>query len=96
MSNNTQVDVSFIFSLAAFIGLVINIILTIRRDNKANNKERDYTNEGIIKANMKLDQICTTTNGMVLQMDKMNEKMNTMALKQENHETRIRMLEDSK
>ena len=39
MNNNTQLDISFIFALSAFIGLIINIILTIKRDNKANQKE---------------------------------------------------------
>lgn len=96
MSNNTQIDMSFIFSLAAFIGLVINIILTVKRDNKANQKDDYSLKEGIIKANMKLDQVCSTNNSILVEVDKMRSQMNTMALKQENHETRIKMLEDSK
>lgn len=96
MKNDTTVTFAFIFSVISTLGLIINLILTIRRDNKSNQKEDNSVKEGIIKANLKLDQVCTTTNGMVLQMDKMNEKMNNMALKQENHETRISILEEKK
>lgn len=94
MNNNTQIDMSFIFSLAAFIGLVINIILTVKRDNKANQKDDYSLKEGIIKANMKLDQVCSTNNSILVEVDKLSDKVNSMALKQENHETRIKILEE--
>lgn len=94
MKNDTTVTFAFIFSVVSTVGLIINLILTIRRDNKANQKEDSSIKEGIIKANMKLDQVCTTNNSILLEMDKMSEKVNNMALKQENHETRIKILEE--
>lgn len=96
MTNNTQIDISFIFALSSFIGLIINIILTIKRDNKANQKEDNSIKEGIIKANMKLDQVCTTNNSILLEMDKLSDKVNEIAIKQERHEIRIKMLEEKK
>lgn len=94
MKQDTTVTVAFIFSLISALGIIINLILTIRRDNKSEQKEDNSVKEGIIKANMKLDQVCNTNNSILLEMDKMSEKVNNMALKQENHETRIKILEE--
>lgn len=93
MKNDTTVTIAFIFSLISALGVVINLILTIRRDNKSEQKDDYSLKEGIIKANMKLDQVCSTNNSILVEMDKMSEKINNMALKQENHETRIKILE---
>lgn len=104
MKIELTVIVAFVFSLLTAIATIINLFLTIKRDNKNNVKEdiqnikddiekNKEMNTGIIKANMKLDQVCNTTNGISLQVDRINDKVNAMALKQENHETRIRILE---
>lgn len=94
MKQDTTVTIAFIFSLVSTLGVVINLFLTIKRDNKANQKDGYSLKEGIIKANMKLDQVCTTTLDINKQLDKLNDRVNEMALKQENHETRLRILED--
>lgn len=94
MNNDTTVTFAFIFSVISTIGLIINLFLTIKRDTKNAQKDDSALNEGIIKANMKLDQVCTTTLNMDKQLEKLNDRVNEMALKQENHETRIKMLED--
>ena len=93
MNGETTVTFAFIFSAIATIGLILNLYFTIKRDNKNQEKDSLSLNSGIMKANMKLDQVCSTTNGISLQIDKLNDKVNTMALKQENHETRIKILE---
>lgn len=93
MKNDTTVTFAFIFSVISTVGLIINLILTIRRDNKSNQKDDITLKEGIIKANMKLDQVCNTNNSILVEMDKLSDKVNSMALKQENHETRIKILE---
>lgn len=93
MKNDTTVTFAFIFSVISTIGLILNLILTIRRDNKNNQKEDITLKEGIIKANMKLDQVCNTNNSILVEVDKMRSQMTSMALKQENHETRIKILE---
>ena len=93
MKQDTTVTVAFIFSLVSTIGVIINLFLTIKRDNKANQKDDYSLKEGIIKANMKLDQVCSTNNSILVEVDKLSDKVNSMALKQENHETRIRILE---
>lgn len=94
MKQDTTVTIAFIFSLVSTLGVVINLFLTIKRDNKANQKDGYSLKEGIIKANMKLDQVCATTLDINKQLDKLNDRVNEMALKQENHETRLRILED--
>ena len=94
MKQDTTVTLSFIFSVISTIGLIINLFLTIKRDNKSQQKDDSEISTGIIKANMKLDQVCTTTLDINKQLDKLNDRVNEMALKQENHETRLRMLED--
>lgn len=93
MKQDTTVTFAFIFSVISTIGLIVNLFLTIRRDNKNQQKDDTAISTGIIKANMKLDQVCTTTLDINKQLDKLNDKVNDMALKQENHETRIEMLE---
>lgn len=93
MNNETTITFAFIFSVISAIGLIINLILTIKRDSKSNQKEDITIKEGIIKANMKLDQVCNTNNSILVEVDKLSDKVNTMALKQENHETRIKILE---
>lgn len=94
MKQDTTVTIAFIFSLVSTLGVIINLFLTIKRDNKADQKDDYSLKEGIIKANMKLDQVCTTTLDINKQLDKLNDRVNEMALKQENHETRLRMLEE--
>lgn len=105
MKQDATITIAFIFSLISTLGVIINIILTIKRDSKNQQKDHEKTNEdiikansllneGIIKANMKLDQVCTTTLDINKQLDKLNDRVNEMALKQENHETRLRMLEE--
>ena len=94
MNNNTTVTIAFIFSLISTLGVIINLFLTIKRDNKADQKDDYSLKEGIIKANMKLDQVCSTNNSILVEVDKLSDKVNSMALKQENHETRIKILEE--
>ncbi len=94
MKQDVTVTLSFIFSVISTIGLILNLFLTIRRDNKSQQKDDSAISTGIIKANMKLDQVCTTTLDINKQLDKLNDRVNEMALKQENHETRLRMLEE--
>lgn len=94
MKQDTTVTIAFIFSLVSTVVVVINLFLTIKRDNKADQKDDYSLKEGVIKANMKLDQVCTTTLDINKQLDKLNDRVNEMALKQENHETRLKILED--
>lgn len=93
MNNDTTVTFAFIFSIISTIVLIVNLVLTIKRDSKSNQKEDSTIKEGIIKANMKLDQVCNTNNSILVEMDKLSDKVNNMALRQENHETRIKILE---
>lgn len=94
MKQDTTVTIAFIFSLVSTVVVVINLFLTIKRDNKAEQKDDYSLKEGIIKANMKLDQVCSTNNSILVEVDKLSDKVNSMALKQENHETRIKILEE--
>lgn len=93
MNNDSTVTFAFIFSIVSTVAVIINLFLTIKRDNKNETKEDFSVKEGIIKANMKLDQVCTTNNSILVEVDKLSDKVNSMALKQENHETRISILE---
>lgn len=93
MTNESTITFTLLFAIISTIGLIINLVLTIKRDSKSNQKEDISIKEGIIKANMKLDQVCATNNSILLETDKIKEKINNMALRQENHETRIKILE---
>lgn len=82
MTPDTQVSFTFIFAIIAAIGVIVNLI-------RGGRTERD----GIIKANMKLDEVCQTTRETRLDIKAMESKIDELAKKQVEHEQRLRAVE---
>lgn len=105
ITSNNSIQIALLFSILSIVATGINLFLTIKRDNKKDTKEsleekekrlmqEHTTSEGIMKANLKLDQLCITTSGINSQLEKLNDRVNEIAIKQERHEIRIKMLEE--
>ena len=82
MTPDTQVSFTFIFAVVAAIGVIVNLI-------RGGRTERD----GIIKANMKLDEVCQTTRETRLDIKAMESKIDELAKKQVEHEQRLKAVE---
>ena len=82
MTPDTQVSFTFIFAVVAAIGVIVNLI-------RGGRTERD----GIIKANMKLDEVCQTTRETRLDIKAMESKIDKLAKKQVEHEQRLKAVE---
>ena len=82
MTPDTQVSFAFIFAIIAAIGVIVNLI-------RGGRTERD----GIIKANMKLDEVCQTTRETRLDIKAMESKIDELAKKQVEHEQRLKAVE---
>ena len=82
MTPDTQVSFTFIFAIIAAIGVIVNLI-------RGGRTERD----GIIKANMKLDEVCQTTRETRLDIKAMESKIDELAKKQVEHEQRLKAVE---
>ena len=82
MTPDTQVSFTFIFAVVAAIGVIANLI-------RGGRTERD----GIIKANMKLDEVCQTTRETRLDIKAMESKIDELAKKQVEHEQRLKAVE---
>ena len=58
--------IPWIISAASLLFVILSFVRTgtkeKRAEDKAQNERFDKLNEGVLKANMKLDQVCATTN----------------------------------
>ena len=89
IEENSQVSLSFIFALIAVAGTIYNIISSSRKTNREEM-------EGIIKANMKLDQLCSNLNATSLDIREIKGTIAEMREIQVKHEIRISNLEKEK
>lgn len=86
VDGNTSVSLALIFSVIAAVGVAYNII----SNSKKNNKEEV---SGIMKANIKLDELCQTTRETRLDIKAMESKIDELAKKQIEHELRLQTVE---
>lgn len=77
----------FLFSLAAFIVLIVNVIVMVR-----NNGKDDA--EGVVKANLKLDQLCRDSGETRLDLKAMKSDIEKMTKKQIEHDFRLEKIEE--
>lgn len=89
IEGNTQVSLSFIFALIAVVGTIYNIVSSSKKTNREEM-------EGIIKANMKLDQLCSNLNATSLDIREIKGTIAEMREIQVKHEIRITNLEKEK
>ena len=93
MNGQTTVELSFIISLISALSVIIGIITVIRKGAKDDSEDKNSLKEGILKANIKLDNICTTMasiNTDIRDIKKEQERMNKIQIE---HEARISHLE---
>lgn len=77
----------FLFSFAAFVVLIINIVVMIR-----NNSKQDA--EGVVKANLKLDALCRDSSETRLDLKSMKSDIEKMTKKQMEHDFRLEKIEE--
>lgn len=82
-------DKETIMYLIAIIGCLIGVYGFYRT------QRQDATNDAkeFIKVNLKLDQLCNTTNESSKKLDALDNKIDDIKEKQQEHEFRIRQLE---
>lgn len=77
----------FLFSFAAFVVLIINIVVMIR-----NNSKQDA--EGVVKVNLKLDALCRDSSETRLDLKSMKSDIEKMTKKQMEHDFRLEKIEE--
>lgn len=77
----------FLFSLAAFVVLIINVVVMIRNSSKSDA-------EGVVKANLKLDALCRDSSETRLDLKSMRSDIEKMTKKQIEHDFRLEKIED--
>lgn len=77
----------FLFSLAAFVVLIINVVVMIK-----NNSKTDA--EGVVKANLKLDALCRDSSETRLDLKSMKSDIEKMTKKQIEHDFRLEKIEE--
>lgn len=77
----------FLFSFAAFVILIINIVVMIR-----NNSKQDA--EGVVKANLKLDALCRDSSETRLDLKSMKSNIEKMTKKQIEYDFRLEKIEE--
>lgn len=82
ISPNMTIDFSFIFSMIAAIG----VIYSIYRSSKSTSKE-DIT--GILKANLKLDSLCNSTDEIRMDIKGLTTKIEDLSKTQTKHDAII-------
>ncbi len=77
----------FLFSLAAFVVLIINVVVMIRSNSKSDA-------EGVVKANLKLDALCRDSSETRLDLKSMKSDIEKMTKKQIEHDFRLEKIEE--
>lgn len=77
-----NVDVSFLFSAVLFVVTVTGFVIARAQDQKRDLREEDERldslKESLLKCNMKLDQICATTNETRSDIKSMDKRITDM------------------
>lgn len=77
----------FLFSFAAFVVLIINIVVMIKNNSKSDA-------EGVVKANLKLDTLCRNSSETRLDLKSMKSDIEKMTKKQMEHDFRFEKIEE--
>lgn len=77
----------FLFSLAAFAVLIVNVVVMIK-----NNSKTDA--EGVVKANLKLDALCRDSSETRLDIKSMRSDIEKMTKKQIEYDFRLEKIEE--
>lgn len=77
----------FLFSLAAFTVLIVNVVVMIKSNSKSDA-------EGVVKANLKLDALCRDSSETRLDLKSMKSDIEKMTKKQIEHDFRLEKIEE--
>ena len=77
----------FLFSLSAFVVLIINVVVMIINSSKSDA-------EGVVKANLKLDALCRDSSETRLDLKSMKSDIEKMTKKQIEHDFRLEKIEE--
>jgi peptidoglycan hydrolase CwlO-like protein len=77
----------FLFSLAAFAVLIVNVVVMIKNNSKSDAK-------GVVKANLKLDALCRDSSETRLDLKSMKSDIEKMTKKQIEHDFRLEKIEE--
>ncbi|RNM30713.1 hypothetical protein EDX97_07995 [Absicoccus porci] len=94
INQNDGMTFEFLFSSAAFIGLIVNIIFTIKNNSKKDAEDVSKANEGVVKANIKLDALCRDSSETRLDLKSMKSDIEKMTKKQIEHDFRLEKIEE--
>lgn len=108
--HEVTVSLSLIFSIIAAIGVVFNIFSTHRRDEEADNKKEIEMQKNFTKIEVKLDEFGRQMSEVVRRSEKsgdkieaigqeitkQNERINTLFRLNDDHERRLKELEENK
>ena len=89
--------IPWVISGAMFILALITLVKNSKKDIVNEQREENNTletiRESLLKANLKLDQVCATTNETRSDIKTMNEKVNAVEKRIVSLETRVELLE---
>lgn len=94
MTPENAVSFSLIFGLIGAGGVLYTIISKIKKNTQEESQIRNSYAEGILKANMKLDQVCSSLNEMRVDTKAIDNQLKEMSKKQVEHDIRMDNLED--
>lgn len=104
MALDTQVTISFIFSMVTCLVALYTIWSNSKKDTKIDTREsleaqrksleaQREVAEGTLKANIKLDELCNTTRETRLDIRTLSNKIDEIKEKQIEHEIRLKTVE---
>ena len=90
---NDGMTCEFLFSAAAFIALIVNVVVTVKNNSKKDAEDVAKANEGVVKANIKLDALCRDSSETRLDLKSMKSDIEKMTKKQMEHDFRLGQIE---
>lgn len=90
---NDGMTFEFLFSSAAFIALIVNVVVTVKNNSKKDAEDVAKANEGVVKANIKLDALCRDSSETRLDLKSMKSDIEKMTKKQMEHDFRLGQIE---
>ena len=73
MDGNTTISVALLISVASIVFTALNYRRNAKKDDEEHQREKEKQVENRLKMNMKLDQLCNTTNEIRLSLIHISE-----------------------
>lgn len=110
MYSDITISLSLVFSIIAAIGVIVNIVSNVKKNHETEEQKQLDIEKNFVKINMKLDSFCEQTREILKNQEKANdeiksfseklikehERVETLFKYKEDHELRIKKLEERK